>query len=478
MFDMRKYASYSGKMLNSNERGVILIWLIFILVAAGILGSSMVYLTTSSTYDELLANNQARAYYTAEAGGRYVIPRMLLGDTADFVDSNGDPLPDPVRFTLLSNGGIFEISEMKITPEPGKLMTVISTGIVNEGSWLEGSRRITYGLVRTFFNFLTPDQLSFEDIFDICSGDDFADIYCGEKADNECAIRMKDLGQDFEMSIGLDWFEKTGLPQLHEVREKNDDFLSYQLQVKFKLDPTGVAMGNHFMAGLSFRLGAVAGSSCGKTDSSSYGISFFKSDSTHKPPPPDPPTMTDVTWFDDFSSGNIKLSDLSNGEIYLVLWKQVPPIDNDLDGFFDEDPIDGTDNDGDGEIDEDPTERTVLDYRLLGENLKDWSTIAVKILESKEVGESRKNEIFVHVKEHPDYPRNKIRWDFDWNNPVLYFEDKTNPLTSINFETPPPPPYPYEVGIHAFYDGQANNDLFFDDFSLVVFGKGIKPIQY
>ncbi|MCP4548623.1 MAG: hypothetical protein GY835_19375, partial [bacterium] len=32
----------------------------------------------------------------------------------------------------------------------------------------------------------------------------------------------------------------------------------------------------------------------------------------------------------------------------------LPPVDNDCDGQFNEDPIDGLDNDGDGDLDEDP----------------------------------------------------------------------------------------------------------------------------
>ena len=74
MIDTKKHTKHISRMLYSNQNGVILIWLILMMVVASIFGLSMVYLTTSSTQGKLFANSRMRAYYVAEAGGRYAIP--------------------------------------------------------------------------------------------------------------------------------------------------------------------------------------------------------------------------------------------------------------------------------------------------------------------------------------------------------------------------------------------------------------------
>jgi hypothetical protein len=231
----------------------------------------MVYLTTSSTYDALLANNQARAYYLAEAGGRYAISQMLNDRNTAFTNLNGN------TFTLHPSGfgDKFMISDMDINNVP---MTVKSTGIVNEGSWLEGRRRLIYGLQKT------TDSTSFDDLEGWCILDnDFASIFCEEKVDFDCAIRLKQMGFDFKIVVAWCWQNnQPAAPNLTDARFENGGLLSYEAQVKIKLIQQGANDGFHYMMGISFRLDTEGTATV--SDDDSYGISFFRSEPTVAPP--------------------------------------------------------------------------------------------------------------------------------------------------------------------------------------------------
>ncbi len=443
MFDMRKYASYLGRRLNSDQRGVILIWLIFILVIAGILGSSMVYLTTSSTYDELLANNQARAYYIAEAGGRYVTPIMQQNPATAFTDINGNTF-------ILSNGDQFMISNMNIINNP---MTVVSTGIVNVGSWLEGQRTITYRVPKPFSD-------SFDNKKNWNDPGNNANIY---NVNGNNALRVNKIADVTNgVTIDFNWWDEVtnlpnlGLPDLADIRSQNGGLLSYQLQLKVKVK-VFAGKGDHYMLGLSFRLDTGVNPD-GVSDDCSYGISFFKSDVETFPIPPWIDEL-DPTFFGDRKAG----TGLFTGDIFIVLWKKEP----------------------------DPANYTLLASQVLdgsngvigGGELNPWSTIAVRIIES-----SSGNTISGYF-QGPDgaqcCARNIINWDL--TNPAVYkpvawnsIVDNDSPLTSAGFDSLP---YPSEIGIHIFYDNPSTNVIFFDDLAMRFLRPDgrvlyIRPIQY
>jgi hypothetical protein len=131
---------------------------------------------------------------------------------------------------------------------------------------------------------------------------------------------------------------------------------------------------------------------------------------------------------------------------------------------------------------------TLKDYKKLtgsegvidGEGeLKAWSTLLVKVEEVNEkVNEEviRINHITAYVHEdNEEYARNG---DFQWSDSGIftsidwqdddegYLNDSS--LTTAAFESDKPD----EIGVHAFYDSNAANDQFLDDFGLQVDGLG------
>ena len=489
MFDMRKYSSHLGKMLNSDQRGVILIWLIFILVAAGILGSSMVYLTTSSTYDELLANNQARTYYLAESGARYAISQFTQDPDIDTTTLDG-------IYSLSNGNDQFTLSVSPDDPADPVFLRIESKGTISGESWFEGNRMVTYKLIK-------PINESFGDITNWNITTDFGDIYDEEKCDGEDCLRVKDLDSNDQIHMPLNW-ENLDI-DLAEVRMLSGDFLSYELQVKMliDIDGAGVSRAKYYMMGLSFRLDTA--------NENSYGISFFKSrDPENSSPPPNPPA-----WAGNFFQGadwKIIMQAPNDEKLFIILWEKTPsggirlldyePLtevvegvvtdkygvvdlvgstDNDGDGDIDEDPVGdangdgcpgvcGEDDDEDGDIDEgdindDDEDGTVDEDPFDGEErLRPWSTIVVQVHETADG-----NKITGYVQGIGSYPRNTISWDYDgvpftpvaWTNNPQPIVDGT--LTSEGFDSEP---YPEEIGLHVFYDAQPNNDLFFDDFAM------------
>jgi len=110
------------------QKGSILIGLIITMVVMSLLGAGMVYLTSTSTFQEVFANNHARAYYVAESGGRYALSVIR--------DNNQ-------TFTLASNGGQFQITNFLQDGLDPETITFDSIGTVNSG-FLQARRQLTY----------------------------------------------------------------------------------------------------------------------------------------------------------------------------------------------------------------------------------------------------------------------------------------------------------------------------------------------
>lgn len=118
----------------SNQRGAILVSLILTLTIIAILGAVMVQMTTTATLGELFANRQQRAYYLAEAGGRYAVPQILADPAQAEIDLHGK------TFTL-AGGDQFTFTLDNSTPD----VTILdSAGMVQPGDWLESRVKITY----------------------------------------------------------------------------------------------------------------------------------------------------------------------------------------------------------------------------------------------------------------------------------------------------------------------------------------------
>ena len=125
--------NFESKLLNSSQDGAILIILIIAIVTISSIGASMVYLTTSSSYDELITNSQERAYLISESGARYALLKIQNGEV-------GELDLQTLTFTL-SNGDTFVLDVVDNRPDN---IMVQSTGTVNEGNWNEGNKMLIY----------------------------------------------------------------------------------------------------------------------------------------------------------------------------------------------------------------------------------------------------------------------------------------------------------------------------------------------
>ncbi len=125
-------------ILDSDQSGAVLIIIISTIVVLSTLTIGVLNLKTTSTYSQLYANQQKKAYSLAESGGRYAISKIK----ADLTQAISDL--DNKEFQLGSNNAKFSISIDTVTKAPKVLL--VSTGIVNEGTSNEARQAITYEL--------------------------------------------------------------------------------------------------------------------------------------------------------------------------------------------------------------------------------------------------------------------------------------------------------------------------------------------
>ena len=123
------------------QKGSILIGLIITMVVMSLLGAGMVYLTSTSTFQEVFANNHARAYYVAESGGRYALSVIRDAYATDKTKLNA--INNNQTFTLASNGGQFQITNFLQDGLDPETITFDSIGTVNSG-FLQARRQLTY----------------------------------------------------------------------------------------------------------------------------------------------------------------------------------------------------------------------------------------------------------------------------------------------------------------------------------------------
>jgi len=118
--------------------GSVLLTLIIAIVILAALSAALLPTLSSTQMGQVSASGAMRAYYLAEAGGRYTIPRL---EDLDFGTH---------AFKFSDGGSFFEID--KITPG---LFT--STGVVSEGGGLEARVTLTYRLGSRFDHALFGD---------------------------------------------------------------------------------------------------------------------------------------------------------------------------------------------------------------------------------------------------------------------------------------------------------------------------------
>lgn len=433
------------------QRGALLLSLIVGMVVAGLLGAGMIYFTTTSTYGELFANRQARAYYVAEAGGRLAI--KLLNENK----SSTTYLPPNGTYKLGVNGsdGEFEMSSTSDNTDPDMpRVKVISTGIVHRGTWLETRKKITFKIPRSnptaaldgttdiFFN-NGLNNVSTDPTWGFAEGPNAA-----LKFDNGELLIQSDTKELFTVLA-----VKPQAIDLVTARANSGGLLSYEVQVKinmnFKDDKA-----DYIAMGLNFRLD--------KALNRSYGISFYRAitDENQLPKPPK------YDWFTDRFKPSFTSAPPRDGQYYIVLWVQ-----NETDKY------------------------TLIDYALLDSSItggfatKRYNTILLNLREECDsppgsatgCTTTRHNLIQVYLANSSaasQYPKGTINWSYATNTAVFKrVKWKLSNLEIINDSTlttqdwnsawvPYSSSVPSEVGLHAFYFISANMEEFFTDFAM------------
>ena len=122
-----------------NERGALLIGLIITITIIALAGAAIVSLTTISTFGEIFANLHSRAYYLAESGGRYAIPKIKTDPAQAEIDLDG-------RTFTFDNGERFILSVDNTTPG---ITLLESEGVSQAGDWLEARAKIKYRIPKS-----------------------------------------------------------------------------------------------------------------------------------------------------------------------------------------------------------------------------------------------------------------------------------------------------------------------------------------
>jgi hypothetical protein len=146
---IKEYGSNAKRcILCTRQKGSILIGLIITMVIMASLGAGMLYVTTTSTFQELFANNHTRAYYAAESGGRHAL--AVIRDA--YANATGADLTtrlavvDSKTFTM-TNGDTFQISALTKTIVNGTTTVAFNAiGGVSSG-FLQAKRQISYNIV-------------------------------------------------------------------------------------------------------------------------------------------------------------------------------------------------------------------------------------------------------------------------------------------------------------------------------------------
>jgi hypothetical protein len=397
--------SYDDFRRISDQKGSILIGLIVTMVIMAALGAGMVYLTTTSTYQELFANNHVRAYYAAESGGRYasaIARKALATGVPDIDDVPGDYFSN---YYTLANGDKFEISNWTDYETSGsKFILFDSIGTSGTG-FLQAKRKLSYRInpanqmAGTGGGPTGPDNVFPDDApstFEVPKEDldiyyspvdmNEVDIKDNPKVDNDRALNLK--ADDYTM--GLRWYADLTFAQLDDIRHNNNDLLSYGVQVQIKdIDVDSVNASPWGMVGISFRLDDRNDATTSDDLDNMYGISFVKFIK------PGNVGANDPVWYKLYIHTNSAWNYFSvdnAGDWYVVLWKRIYSGTTPTYSPLAYQKISYTDSvcragDANG--------CTKIDY---------WATIIVYIVEKSDAT----NEITAYTSQPPEYARSIV----------------------------------------------------------------------
>ena len=126
---------------SSSQQGAVLIGIIVTIALIAALGGGMLYFTTTSNYNELFVNNQIRAYYAAESGGRYALAVIRENKDQD-LETSLDQINNKT-FEFNNGQGSFKINISRIIGDPIEDVEFKSFGTVGSGLF-EAKRELSY----------------------------------------------------------------------------------------------------------------------------------------------------------------------------------------------------------------------------------------------------------------------------------------------------------------------------------------------
>jgi hypothetical protein len=354
-----------------SQRGSILIGIIVTMVIMSALGAGMLYMTTTSTYNELIYGSHSNAYYVAEAGGRYAMTAIRDAYATSTTDLR-EKLEKKFR---MGDGRSFEIKNVAFDGGNPETVSFVSVGTVGSG-FMTANRQIQYSISPanqskggrvTEFTVKEMDPTNSRGKF-VTEGD---------------AIKVQQTVSDGNNQWMAASYFKSSINFLQE-RDAQLDFLSYDAQVKVKSDV------EYFLAGLGFRLHTVRSRPRG------FHVSFMRFRTFG----------TDDGIPADMNPYELKIRGMERDKYYIILWM--------------DDLAENISTDGKSRIDYE----TLLAYKKLDSSfgifsetasrlLTPWSTLLVN-LEEKNItpgnNDSRRNVIKVYYSAPDDNPKGAINW--------------------------------------------------------------------
>ena len=232
----------------SRQHGSILIGLIITMVVMASLAAGMVYVTTTSTFQELLANNNAKAYYAAESGGRYAssLARSALSHGIPLLSSLTSSYAGNGTTYTMANGNTIQIKNWQQLGSTSLYFTFDAVGTVGSG-FLRAKRLLSYKVYPANQGGAPggekppiPPEVSDFNISKIPGLDKYFNPYASSEediksnpwVDGDPALNLK---SSF-CTVGLSWWTNANMAQLDRIRNNNGGLLSYGVQVKVSID--------------------------------------------------------------------------------------------------------------------------------------------------------------------------------------------------------------------------------------------------
>ena len=443
--------------------GSAVVVVVLSMLAAGLVGTAILSMATSSRFERIQYGISNRAYYLAESGGAYVRARREI-DPLYFPQTETNVLANGDRFVVSARPVSFIVTNADGNTYEAWHVIADSTGVAFPATALEAVQQIHFDMHEKGSTAsggeLFPDGDHFN--FDLWNLDNIDPNAVWIKDTGPSGAPAVNLGVDkpeFAGQISLDWVNNRDRIDLGRAWSTHGGAgagrLSYDLQVKAQTFENVPSL--HFMMGMSFRL---------RSNGESYGLSFFRSmtNDGHK-------AIADADrppWANRVDTNFMALRGTNsyvvlwyrantNATIQLISYRRVLASDR----LYETDLYDGV-----YELTNFCSLLLQLDEDYVGAAASNRENRIVAYVEPPAVNPlwpnfSATNAVWQD--NATNYPA-PITWD------ALPFPPATGTrtnvvdarITSRNFDSLAPP----EIGLHIFYDRAGANETFFTDFAI------------